>query len=149
MLCSGFRCGLGQAACAADLSVPAAVAPAAGPPRCGPCGCLGVAYVYHRSLESTYGVDFDPRNYDRQCLITISVGYVPIHGTLSTAFPFKDPATRPPSASLGALNSRQLDPLALLAGHMALDRSIDAILAAFFSGPFIFNLGHGALPKRR
>jgi hypothetical protein len=55
----------GQAACAADLSVPAAVGPAAGPPRCGPCGCLGVAYVYHRSLESTYGVDFDPRNYDQ------------------------------------------------------------------------------------
>jgi hypothetical protein len=54
----------GQAACAADLSVPAAVGPAAGPPRCGPCGCLGVAYVYHRSLESTYGADFDPRNYD-------------------------------------------------------------------------------------
>lgn len=31
---------------------------------CGPCGCLGVAYVYHRELESTYGLGFDPRNYD-------------------------------------------------------------------------------------
>jgi hypothetical protein len=33
-----------------------------------------------------------------------------------------------------------LDPLALLAGGTALDRSIDAILAAFSQGPFIFNL---------
>jgi uroporphyrinogen decarboxylase len=39
-----------------------------------------------------------------------------------------------------------LDPLALLAGGAALDRSIDAILTAFSSGPFIFNLGHGVLP---
>lgn len=39
-----------------------------------------------------------------------------------------------------------LDPLALLAGGAALDRSIDAILDAFASGPFIFNLGHGVLP---
>lgn len=31
---------------------------------CGPCGCLGVTYVYHRVLESTYGLNFDPRNYD-------------------------------------------------------------------------------------
>jgi uroporphyrinogen decarboxylase len=40
-----------------------------------------------------------------------------------------------------------LDPLALLAGGAALDRSIDAILAAFAEGPFIFNLGHGVLPE--
>ena len=39
-----------------------------------------------------------------------------------------------------------LDPLALLAGGAALDRSIDAILEAFSPGPFIFNLGHGVLP---
>ena len=38
-----------------------------------------------------------------------------------------------------------LDPLALLAGGAALDRSIDAILSAFSPGPFIFNLGHGVL----
>ena len=36
---------------------------------------------------------------------------------------------------------------ALLAGGAALDRSIDAILAAFSGGPFIFNLGHGVLPE--
>ena len=39
-----------------------------------------------------------------------------------------------------------LDPLALRAGGAALDRSIDAILAALAAGPFIFNLGHGILP---
>jgi uroporphyrinogen decarboxylase len=40
-----------------------------------------------------------------------------------------------------------LDPLALLAGGPALDRAVDAILAAFASEPFIFNLGHGILPE--
>jgi uroporphyrinogen decarboxylase len=39
-----------------------------------------------------------------------------------------------------------LDPLALLVGGVALDRSIDAILQAFSRGPFVFNLGHGVLP---
>ena len=69
----------------------------------------------------------------RQCLITISAGYVPIQGTLSTAFPFKDPATKPPSASLGALNSGNSIRWRCLPASMGLDRSIDAILAAFFS----------------
>ncbi len=40
-----------------------------------------------------------------------------------------------------------LDPLALLAGGTALDREVDAVLAAFAQGPFIFNLGHGILPE--
>jgi uroporphyrinogen decarboxylase len=40
-----------------------------------------------------------------------------------------------------------LDPLALLAGGAALDRSVDDILQAFAGGPFIFNLGHGILPE--
>ncbi len=40
-----------------------------------------------------------------------------------------------------------LDPLALLVGGAALDRSVDAILEAFSSGPFIFNLGHGVAPE--
>jgi uroporphyrinogen decarboxylase len=39
-----------------------------------------------------------------------------------------------------------LDPLALRAGGAALDRSVDAIMTALDSGPFIFNLGHGILP---
>jgi uroporphyrinogen decarboxylase len=40
-----------------------------------------------------------------------------------------------------------LDPLVLMAGGAALDRSIDAILSAFAPKPFIFNLGHGVLPE--
>jgi uroporphyrinogen decarboxylase len=40
-----------------------------------------------------------------------------------------------------------LDPLALIAGGAALDRSIDAVLKSFGEGPFIFNLGHGILPE--
>lgn len=39
-----------------------------------------------------------------------------------------------------------LDPLALIAGGTALERAIDAILAAFADRPHIFNLGHGILP---
>ena len=40
-----------------------------------------------------------------------------------------------------------LDPVVLLAGGAALDRSIDAILAGLSGGRFIFNLGHGILPE--
>ena len=32
---------------------------------CGPCGCLHVSYVYHRELQSTYGLGFDPRDFDQ------------------------------------------------------------------------------------
>jgi uroporphyrinogen decarboxylase len=39
-----------------------------------------------------------------------------------------------------------LDPLALLVGGEALDRSIDAILETLARGSLIFNLGHGILP---
>lgn len=39
-----------------------------------------------------------------------------------------------------------LDPVALLAGGSALEEEVDAVLAAFAEGPFIFNLGHGILP---
>jgi hypothetical protein len=49
---------------AAELRVPRAAAHPARLGYCGPCGCLGVAYVYHRELRSTYGLGFDPRNYD-------------------------------------------------------------------------------------
>lgn len=40
-----------------------------------------------------------------------------------------------------------LDPLALIAGGAALDRSIDYILASLHGRPHIFNLGHGILPE--
>ncbi|MFZ0237303.1 MAG: uroporphyrinogen decarboxylase family protein, partial [Xanthobacteraceae bacterium] len=39
-----------------------------------------------------------------------------------------------------------LDPVALLVGGRALDRSVDRIMENFKAGPFIFNLGHGVLP---
>jgi uroporphyrinogen decarboxylase len=40
-----------------------------------------------------------------------------------------------------------LDPLALITGGGALDRSIDDVLANFAKGRFIFNLGHGIQPE--
>jgi uroporphyrinogen decarboxylase len=40
-----------------------------------------------------------------------------------------------------------LDPLVLVAGSVALDRAIDAILQAFAQKPFVFNLGHGIVPE--
>ncbi len=40
-----------------------------------------------------------------------------------------------------------LDPLALIAGGDALDRSIDDVLANFAQGRLIFNLGHGIQPE--
>ena len=51
---------------AADLSVPSGVGNAQiqGSTDCGPCGCLSVVFDYHRELQSTYGLDYDPRNYD-------------------------------------------------------------------------------------
>jgi hypothetical protein len=29
------------------------------------CGCLHVSYVFHRKLRYTYGLRFDPRNFDQ------------------------------------------------------------------------------------
>jgi hypothetical protein len=49
-------------AAGADLPNPRSHNPAIG---CGRCGCLHMAYVYHRELESTYGLNFDPRDFDR------------------------------------------------------------------------------------
>ncbi len=40
-----------------------------------------------------------------------------------------------------------LDPLVLVAGGAALDREVDAVMAAFSGGPFVFNLGHGIVPQ--
>jgi hypothetical protein len=54
-------------AVAAELSLPgvAHVRHHRAAPYCGPCGCLHVSYVYHRELRSTYGLSFDPRNFDQ------------------------------------------------------------------------------------
>jgi hypothetical protein len=48
-------------ATAADLPIPVSRNAAR---WCGPCGCLHVSYVHHRELRSTYGLSYDPRNYD-------------------------------------------------------------------------------------
>jgi len=40
-----------------------------------------------------------------------------------------------------------LDPVTLMVGGPALERTVSAIRAALGSGPFIFNLGHGILPQ--
>jgi hypothetical protein len=50
-------------ATAADLAVPAQRNAAAR--WCGCCGCLHASYVHHRELRSTYGLAYDPRNYDQ------------------------------------------------------------------------------------
>ena len=49
---------------AAELHVPGPATQSRAPADCGPCGCLSVEYVYHRELRSTYGVSYDPRNFD-------------------------------------------------------------------------------------
>ena len=75
-------CSLG----AAELLAPAQAAQAY--PNCGPCGCMSVTYVHHRDMQSTYGLGFDPRNYDTTEPTFISVGCMLIRGTSSMAFPF-------------------------------------------------------------
>jgi uroporphyrinogen decarboxylase len=40
-----------------------------------------------------------------------------------------------------------LDPICVLAGGDGLQVQIEAILASFAAGPFVFNLGHGILPE--
>jgi uroporphyrinogen decarboxylase len=40
-----------------------------------------------------------------------------------------------------------LDPLALITGGAALDRSVEEVLEAFGTRAHIFNLGHGILPE--
>jgi len=47
--------------------------------------------------------------------------------------------------SIGAVQGN-LDPMLLLAGGDAMEAAVSAILDAFRSGPFIFNLGHGIVP---
>lgn len=56
--------GLGSGpAVAADMAVKAA--PSEVGEQCGYCGCLHVTYDYHREVETTYGLNFDPRNFDQ------------------------------------------------------------------------------------
>lgn len=72
-------------------------------------------------------------------LESVTVDAIGIDWTVELGFARDQVQTRRPIQG-------NLDPLALLVGGAALDRSIDAILEAFTRGPFIFNLGHGVLP---
>jgi len=75
-----------------------------------------------------------------ECYLDIvPVDAVGIDWTMELAFARRIQRRRPIQGNL--------DPLALLVGGAALDRSIDAILEAFSQGPFVFNLGHGVLPE--
>jgi uroporphyrinogen decarboxylase len=69
----------------------------------------------------------------------VSVNAVGLDWTIDRSFAREQIQTRLPVQG-------NLDPLALVAGGSALDRAVDAVLAAFAEGPFIFNLGHGIPP---
>jgi uroporphyrinogen decarboxylase len=70
----------------------------------------------------------------------VSVNAVGLDWTIDRSFAREQIQTRLPVQG-------NLDPLALVAGGSALDRAVDAVLAAFAEGPFIFNLGHGIQPE--
>jgi uroporphyrinogen decarboxylase len=70
----------------------------------------------------------------------VPVNAIGLDWTIDRAFARKQVQSRVPVQG-------NLDPLALLAGGPALDRSVDAVLEAFANAPFIFNLGHGILPE--
>jgi uroporphyrinogen decarboxylase len=69
----------------------------------------------------------------------VSVNAVGLDWTIDRSFAREQIQSRRPVQG-------NLDPLALVAGGSALDRAVDAVLAAFAHQPFIFNLGHGILP---
>jgi len=73
-------------------------------------------------------------------LEAIPVDAVGLDWTMELAFARDHIQTRRPVQG-------NLDPVALLVGGEALDRSIDAIVENFSGAPFIFNLGHGVLPE--
>ena len=62
---AGVLVGATFAGAAELLAAPVRHHAAAGGYWCGPCGCLHVSYAYHRELRSTYGLNFDPRNFDQ------------------------------------------------------------------------------------
>jgi hypothetical protein len=60
-----FLCGIGaNISGAADQTIPSA-GPIVAAKQCGCCGCLRATYEFHSELRSTYGTQFDPRNYDQ------------------------------------------------------------------------------------
>jgi uroporphyrinogen decarboxylase len=75
----------------------------------------------------------------RRYIDLVAVDAVGLDWTIDLAFARDEVQSRKPVQG-------NLDPVALLVGGHALDRSIDRILENFRTGPFIFNLGHGVLP---
>ena len=67
----------------------------------------------------------------------------PISGGLSTAM---DPRWAAQAVPPGIALQGNLDPLALVAGGVALEVETRAILAAMRGRPFVCNLGHGVVP---
>lgn len=47
----------------------------------------------------------------------------------------------------GACVQGNLDPIMLVAGGEAMEREVEDILSNFSDGPFVFNLGHGIIPR--
>jgi uroporphyrinogen decarboxylase len=104
-----------------------------------PCGRL--VEIVRRQVPGARIIGF-PRGAGTELacyLQTVPVDAVGIDWTVELAFARDQVQTRRPVQG-------NLDPLALLVGGAALDRSIDTILNALSQGPFIFNLGHGVLP---
>lgn len=59
-----FYCAAHDASIAADRAILGAGEVVAAR-QCGCCGCLRATYEFHPELRSTYGTQFDPRNYDQ------------------------------------------------------------------------------------
>jgi uroporphyrinogen decarboxylase len=57
-----------------------------------------------------------------------------------------DPAWADAALPAGLPVQGNLDPLALIAGGVALDRAVERVVDAFAGRPHVFNLGHGILP---
>ncbi len=104
--------------------------------------CARIVEAVRREIPDARIIGF-PRGAGSELeayLETVAVDAIGLDWTVELSFARDRIQTRRPIQG-------NLDPLALLAGGAALDRSIDAILEAFAGGPFIFNLGHGVLPE--
>lgn len=104
-----------------------------------PCARIVAALRKHHPAAKVIGFPRGAATALACYLDTVAVDAVGLDWTVGLAFARANIQTRRPIQG-------NLDPLALLVGGVALDRAIDAILEAFSSGPFIFNLGHGVLP---
>jgi uroporphyrinogen decarboxylase len=103
--------------------------------------CARIVEAVRKQISSARIIGF-PRGAGaglERYLEAVAVDAVGIDWTVDLAFARDRIQTRRPIQG-------NLDPLALLVGGAALDRSIDAIVEALSHGPFIFNLGHGVLP---